>query len=53
MYTIFNASPNLSHITYNLGSSGDKTFVAKSKKVALLKLKKNVQCPNSRAIPAD
>jgi hypothetical protein len=47
-HTIFSASPILSGITNNLGSSGGKTFFCE---IQDLKLKKNAQHPNTRAIP--
>jgi hypothetical protein len=38
-HAIFSASPILSYITYNLGSSGEKRFLAKSEMVSLKKNK--------------
>ncbi len=41
----------LPNITNNLGSSGGKSFFCKIQDGGPLKLKKNVQRPNTRAIP--
>ncbi len=43
----------LSHITNNLGLSGSKMFVCKIQDGGPLRLEKNVQRPNTRAIPVD
>jgi hypothetical protein len=43
----------LPNITNNLGSSGGKTFFCKIQDGVPLKLKTNVQRPNTRAIPVD
>jgi hypothetical protein len=40
-------------ISNNLGSSGGKTFFCKIQDGVPLKLKKNAQRPNPRAIPVD
>jgi hypothetical protein len=43
----------LPNITNNLGLSGGKTFFCKIQDDVPLKLKKNVQRPNTRAISVD
>jgi hypothetical protein len=51
-HTIFSTSPILSHITNNLGSSGWRQNVfCEIQDGGPLKLKKNAQHPNTRAIP--
>jgi hypothetical protein len=51
LFFSFSASPILSHITNNLGSNSGKTFFDEIQDGGPLKLKKNVQRHNTRAIP--
>jgi hypothetical protein len=50
--TIFSASPILTHITNNLGSSGSKTFLQNPRSWRF-NIKKDVQRRNTRAILAE